>query len=124
MIECLFELRDVTLVLVELTRCKQAAGRNQHLMKLIHDGGFANTRVPGDEHQLRHAVSYDAVEGSEQNTDLTRTSVQLLGNPQLVWDVVCAKREFFNPATLPFGQATPKITLSAGGCLVSFLSSF
>jgi hypothetical protein len=52
---------DVTLVLVELARGKKTARRNKHLVELIHNGGFADSRITGNEHQLRCAASYDAV---------------------------------------------------------------
>jgi hypothetical protein len=52
---------DVTLVLVELARGKKTARRNKHLVEPIHNGGFADSRITGNEHQLRCAASYDAV---------------------------------------------------------------
>src|SRR5215470_660020 len=71
---------DVTFVLVELARCKKAAGQNKHLVELIDDGGLADTRISGDKHQLRRAASYDAVKGGEQSIDFARPPVQFLGN--------------------------------------------
>ena len=50
--------------------------------------------------------------------------VQFLGNQEPVWRVVFAQREFVDVAlSFPFSKATPKITFSAGCCLVAFLSS-
>src|SRR5262249_23014445 len=54
---------DVALVLVELAGRKKAAGRNKHFMELIYDGGLADTRVSGNEHQLRPPAGYDTIEG-------------------------------------------------------------
>jgi len=71
---------DVTLILVELARCEKAARRNKHLVELVNDGGLADTRISRNKHQLRHAAGYDAVEGGKQGTDLSRSSVQFLGN--------------------------------------------
>jgi len=42
--------------LVELARCKKATGQNKHLVELIDDGGFADARIAGNEHQLRRAA--------------------------------------------------------------------
>src|SRR5262249_44048603 len=71
---------DVTLILVELARCKKAAGRNKHLVELIYDRGLADTRISRNKHQLGRAASHDAVEGGEQGIDLSRSSVQFLGH--------------------------------------------
>src|SRR5262249_47292130 len=73
-------IRDVTLVLVELARGKQAAGRNQRFMKLIDDGGLANTGVAGNEHQLRLAAGYNAGEGGKQGVDFACSHVQFLAD--------------------------------------------
>src|SRR5215469_15574733 len=105
---------DVTLVLVELARGKNAAGRNKHLVKLIDDGRLADTRISGNEHQFRRAARDDAVEGSKQSIDLARSPVQFLRDQEPVWGVVFAQREFVDAALgLPFNKAAPKITLSA-----------
>ena len=48
---------DVALVLVELAGCKQPARRNERLVQLIDDGGFADAGISGDQHQLRRARS-------------------------------------------------------------------
>ena len=63
-------IRDVALVLVELARCKKAAGRNKRLMELIDDRGLADAGISGNQHQLRPAAGDDAVEGGEQGIDL------------------------------------------------------
>ena len=73
-------IRDVTLVLIELAGREQAARRHEHLVQLIDDGGLADTRISGDQHQLRGAALDDAVEGGEQGIDLARSPVQLLGD--------------------------------------------
>src|SRR5258708_2446823 len=71
---------DVPLVLIELARGEQAARRNEPLMQLIDDGGLANTRISGDQHQLRSATLDDAVERGEQGLDLALSSVKFLRN--------------------------------------------
>ena len=86
-------IRNIALVLVELARCKKATRRNQRFVQLIDDGGFADSGIAGNQHQLRPAAAYDAVEGSEQDLDLARSPVQFLGDQQPVWAVVFAKRE-------------------------------
>src|SRR5262245_58435957 len=73
-------IRDVALVLVELARGKQAAGRNERFMEFIHDGGLANTGVAGNEHQLRLAAGYNVVEGGKQGVDFACSPVQFLGD--------------------------------------------
>src|SRR6266849_560366 len=57
---------DVTLVLIEFTRCEQTARRNKRFIELIHNGGLADTGMPGNKNELRLATGYDAVERSEQ----------------------------------------------------------
>jgi len=68
-------IRDIPLVLVELARGKKAAGQNKYLVELIDDGGFADTRISRDEHQLGRAGSYYAIEGGEQSIDLACSPV-------------------------------------------------
>src|SRR5262245_11891492 len=76
-LECLGQrrVRDVSLVLVELAGCKQAPRRNERLVELIDDGGLADARVPGDQHELRPPARDDAVKGGEQGLDLTFATV-------------------------------------------------
>src|SRR5215469_11193044 len=38
-------IRNVPFVLVELARRKQASGRDERLVKFVHDSGLADTRV-------------------------------------------------------------------------------
>src|SRR5262249_21448774 len=75
-------IRDITLVLVELARCKKATRRNQRFVQFIDDGGFADPGIAGNQHQLRPAALDDAVERGEQGIDLARPPVQLLGDQQ------------------------------------------
>src|SRR6185437_6394396 len=118
-------IRDVALVLVELARCKKAAWRHQGLMELIDDGGLADTGVSGNEHQLRPTAGYDAIKGSEQSINLSISSVQFLGNQQMVWRVVFGKREFVDTApSFPISKTAPKITRHAGRCLIALFSGF
>src|SRR4029077_20325661 len=87
-------IRNIPFVLIELARCKKATRRNQRFVQLIDDGGFADSGIAGNQHQLRLAAFDDAVEGGEQGTDLARSPVQLLGDQQPVWRVVFAKRKW------------------------------
>src|SRR5215471_21312680 len=40
-------VRDVALILIELTRNEDATGRNNYLVKLVHDRGLADTGITG-----------------------------------------------------------------------------
>src|SRR5215472_8503770 len=62
-------IRDVALVLVELARGKQAAGRNKWFMELVDDGGLADPSISGHQHELRRAARHDAVESRVQGID-------------------------------------------------------
>src|SRR5262249_46724460 len=93
-------------------------------MELIDDGGLADTGISRNEHQLRPAAGYDAIEGGEQGLDLACTPVQFLGDHQPVRRVVLTKREFVDAAPrFPFSKTAPKVSLDAGRCLVALLSS-
>ena len=106
-------IRDVALVLVELARGKQAARRHQHLVQLVHDGRLADPGIAGDQHQLRRAALDDAVEGGEQDLDLARPSVQLLGDQQPVGRIAFAEREVVDASFgLELREAAPKIALA------------
>src|SRR5262249_61751784 len=103
-------IRDVALVLVELARGKQAAGRNERFMEFIHDGGLANTGVAGNEHQLRRAARHDAIESREQGIDLSLPPVQFLRDEELIRHVLRAERERLDPsACLPLHPASPGV---------------
>ena len=116
-------VRDVALVLVELAGCEEAARRDEHLVQLVHDGGFADAGITGYEHQFRCALGHDPVEGREQGVDLALPPVQLLRDQQPVRRVVGSQRKRIDAAMrLPFRQAPPKIGLQAGGGLVALLS--
>src|SRR5262245_25761609 len=71
-------IRDVALVLVELARRKKATRTNQRFMQLIDDGGFADSGIAGNQHQLRPGTGYDTIEGGKQRLDLARSPVQFL----------------------------------------------
>src|SRR6202043_2612746 len=66
---CQSGIRDVALVLVEFTRCEQAARRNKHFVKLMDDGGLADAGISGNKNQLRSGACYNTVEGSNQGFD-------------------------------------------------------
>src|SRR5262249_44792693 len=115
-------IRDIPFVLVELSRCKKATRRNQRFVQLIDDGGFADSGIAGNQHQLRPAALDDAVKGGEQGIDLEYSPVQLLGDQQPVGCVVFAKRKWIDsPMQLPFRKTAPKITLDACGRLITLL---
>src|SRR4051812_28109959 len=84
-------IRDVALVLVELARCKQAARWDERLVELVHHRGLADTRVSGNEHELWPPASDDAIERREQRVELVVTSVQLLGNHEVIRNVISAR---------------------------------
>src|SRR6202042_2571712 len=113
---------DVALVLVELTGREEAAQRDQGLVQLVHDGGFADTGIPGYEHELCCAVRYDPAEGAKQHLDLVLPAVELLRNEQSVWRVVRAEQErLYTAMRLPFREALAQIDREARGGLVAVL---
>ncbi len=67
---CQGRVRDVALVLVELAGREETARRNQRLVQLVHDRGFADAGIAGYEHEFWCALGHDAVEGCEQGIDL------------------------------------------------------
>ena len=71
-------------VLVELTRREEAARRDEGLVELVHDRGFADTGIPGYEYELCRPVRYDPVEGAKQRLDLALTPVQPLRDQKTV----------------------------------------
>src|SRR4029434_1778438 len=94
-------------------------------VELVDEGGFADTGVSGNEHQLRPAAGHYAVEAGEQGIDFACSPVQFLGTQQPVWRVMLAKRELVDAAlSFPFSETAPKIAFSADSGLVAFLSSF
>ena len=90
---CQSGIRNVALMLVEFSRCKQSTRQNQLLMQLADDGGLADSRVSGDEHKLRPAACDDAVEGFEQGINLALASIQSFWQQQPIWPVVLAHRK-------------------------------
>src|SRR5262249_22696163 len=118
-------VRNIALILVELARCKKATRRNKRFVQFVDDGGFADSGIAGNQHQLRPAACYYTIERCKQGLDLARSSVQFLRDEQTIWSVVLARREIRHaPARFPFSQAAPKIALDAGRSLVSFFGSF
>ena len=115
-------IRDVALVLVELAGGEKAARRHQRLVQFIDDGGLADARIAGEQHQLRPAAGDDAVEGAEQGLDLALSPIQFLGNQKPVGCVLLAQRESVDPVlSLPCGKAAPEVALQAGRGLVALL---
>ena len=118
-------IRDVSLVLVELARCKKASGRDERFMEFIDNGGFANTRVARNKNEFRSASAYDTVEGRQQGIDFGRSPVQFLGNERPVRLVVLAKRKVVYAAmSFPFLETPLKVTLQARCRPVSLFSGF
>src|SRR6185312_1876738 len=60
---------NISLVLIELTPCKQAAPCYQHWLQLVDDRGFADAGIPRDKDQFRNATLDDVVEGGKQGFD-------------------------------------------------------
>src|ERR1700730_15499523 len=69
-------IRDIALALVELARCNKATRRNQGFVHLISDGGFADSGIARNQHQLRPAPGYHTIKRSKQGLDLARSPVQ------------------------------------------------
>src|SRR5271166_6205143 len=84
---------DIPLLLVELPRNKNAARQRDHLVQLVDDRGFADSRVTRHEHQLRYAASDDPVEGAKKDCALRVTPIQLLRDQKPVWYILGAQRK-------------------------------
>src|ERR1700730_18650687 len=113
---------DVPLVLVELASGKETTGWDQHLVQLVDDRRLADAGIAGNQHEFRRAVHDDPLEGGNEHVDLAFPSVELLRNPQSTRCVVCTQGERFDVAVrLPGCQPPPKISLKAGGGLVTLL---
>jgi hypothetical protein len=67
-------------------------------MQLVDDRGFADAGIAGNQRQLRRPSLDDAVEGSEQDLDLARSPIQLLGDQEPVGRVVLAELEVTDAA--------------------------
>ena len=67
-------------MLVELAGGKKATGRNQDLLELIHDGGFADSRIARDQHQIWLTGGDDLIKGIQKCFDLSIAPVQFFGN--------------------------------------------
>ena len=93
-------------------------------MQLIDDGGFADSGIAGNQHQLRPAAGDDAIKRREEGLDLARSPVQFLGNDESILSVVFAWWEIHDPPVrFPFGEAASKVTLHAQCRLVAVLGS-
>jgi hypothetical protein len=91
-------------------------------MELVHERGFANASIAGDEHELCCAVSNDSIKGGEQRRDLVLPAVKLLRRHETVRHVAGAEWEWFYAAMgLPFRQALPQIDHKTRGGLVAVL---
>src|SRR5215471_1668733 len=84
-------IRNIALVLIELARCKKAARRNQGFVQLIDNGGFADSRIAGNQHQLRPPAGYHPIKRRKESVDLARSPVQFLRDKQTIWRVVLGR---------------------------------
>src|SRR5208283_5244663 len=105
---------------VELAGREEAARRDERLVQLVDDRGFADAGVTRDQNQLGRAARDDAVEGGEQGLDLALPAVELFRDQQPIGSVALAKREGLDaPVAFPFGERASEIVLEAGGGLVA-----
>src|SRR6266446_8736735 len=81
-------IRNIALVLVELAGCKKATRRNQRFVQLIDDGGFADSGIAGNQHQLRPASSHHTIKRRKESVDLSLSPVQFFRDQQTIWRVV------------------------------------
>ena len=81
---------DVTLVLVELAGCEQAARRRQRGVQLMHHRGLADSGLARDQDQLRPTPRDNAIESGAQGLDLALSPVQPLGDYQAIRQVPLA----------------------------------
>src|SRR5580704_7344431 len=122
---CKSRVGNIALVLVELARREKPTQRNQRLVQLVHQKGFADARITGHNHELWPTLRHDPIEGCEQCVNLALAPIQLFGNHQPVWYVLLARREFADVVLrLPLVKTSPKITLQADCCLVPLLRGF
>src|SRR6266478_5659612 len=77
-------IRNVTLVLIELSAREQSARNHQRLLKLVDHRGLADARRSGHEHELRRALRHDPLESLEQGLDLAFPAVESLRNEKPV----------------------------------------
>ena len=114
---------NVALVLVELAAGKETPGRDQQLVKLADDRGFADAGIARYQHELRRALVDDAIEGRDESLDLALAPIELLRDQQLLRPVLGAQREGIDAApAFPCAQAPPQIGLEAGRRLVAVLA--
>ena len=91
-------------------------------MQLVDDGRLADSRITGDEHQLRRPALDHTIEGSERGLELARSSVQLLWDHKAIGRVVLPEREIVDAvAGFPCGEAAAQIAFEAGGGLITLL---
>src|SRR5260370_19319645 len=81
-------IRNIALVLIELARCKKAARRNQGFEQLIDNGGFADSRIAGNQHQLRPPTGHHTIKRRKKSIDLAASPVQFLRDQQTIRSVV------------------------------------
>ena len=116
-------IRDVALVLIELAGCEEAARRNQRLVEFVHDRGFADAGISGDENELRRAGGDDPMEGRER-ARRPRASARKVSPGSAIGPTAscCAQRKWIDAtARLPLAQATTQVSLDTRGGLVTLL---
>src|SRR5260370_5921050 len=115
-------VRDVALVLVELSGREHATRPYEHPVQLVHHRGLADAGIARHEHEFRCTIGHDPVKGSEQSLDLALPPIQPLRDHELVRRVLCADRERVDPSErLPCCEASAKSSLDASGGLVPLL---
>ena len=94
-------VRDVSLVLVELARGKQATRRDQLLVQLIDERGLADPGVAGHQHELGRAAGHDPIERRDERVDLGLPAIELFGDQQPVRRIVRTQREWLDAHRAP-----------------------
>ena len=62
-------------------------------MPFVHHGGFADPGTTGYQHEFRHPLGHDPVEGGEQGLDLALSPIELFGDQQPVRSIVRSELE-------------------------------
>ena len=58
-----------------LPEAKSPRGGTKDLMQFVHDRGFADAGISGDQHEFRRALGHDAIKRGKQGRDLARPPV-------------------------------------------------
>ena len=91
-------------------------------MQLVHDRGFADPGIAGDEHELGGAVGDDTVEGPQQAADLALPPIEPLRDQHSIRRIPGSQRERLDLAgRFPFRQTALQIARETGRGLVAVL---